>query len=241
MIHLFRRIRQQLVSQNKFSKYLLYAIGEVVLVVIGILIALKINNWNQERLKNVEAKISIEAIYNDIVRDSLLLSQRITSYKELLQHNNELIDLTKSDTANLETFINVAKNFNPTFNKIEAFNNFTFNSIESTGKLDLINQNLIKELLEYKWVQETSLNDRNIDIYLDHINNFSTKYKFGVFPNKYMTQLNSTFKDEQEYVNLLSSLIGYKSYMMKASLSNWSYTLIKAKRIILLIKTGDDD
>ena len=50
MIKFFRKIRQKLLTQNKFSKYLLYAVGEIVLVVIGILIALQINNWNQDRL-----------------------------------------------------------------------------------------------------------------------------------------------------------------------------------------------
>ena len=49
MIKFFRKIRQGLVSQNKFNKYLIYAIGEIILVVIGILIALQINNWNEER------------------------------------------------------------------------------------------------------------------------------------------------------------------------------------------------
>ena len=47
MIKFFRRIRQQVLSANRFSKYLLYAIGEIILVVIGILIALQINNWNE--------------------------------------------------------------------------------------------------------------------------------------------------------------------------------------------------
>jgi hypothetical protein len=49
MIKFFRRIRHRLVTENKFSKYLYYAIGEIVLVVIGILIALQINNWNEGR------------------------------------------------------------------------------------------------------------------------------------------------------------------------------------------------
>ena len=49
MIKFFRKIRQKLLSENKFSKYLLYAIVEIVLVVIGILIALQINNWNAEQ------------------------------------------------------------------------------------------------------------------------------------------------------------------------------------------------
>ena len=44
---IFRKIRQRLLSENKFSKYLIYAIGEIILVVIGILIALGINNWNE--------------------------------------------------------------------------------------------------------------------------------------------------------------------------------------------------
>ena len=49
MIKFLRRIRQKLLSENKISKYVLYAIGEIFLVVIGILIALQINNWNETR------------------------------------------------------------------------------------------------------------------------------------------------------------------------------------------------
>ncbi len=49
MIQFFRRIRQQLLVENKTGKYLKYAIGEIILVVIGILIALSINNWNEEK------------------------------------------------------------------------------------------------------------------------------------------------------------------------------------------------
>ncbi len=48
MIKFFRKIRQQMLSENKFGKYLLYAIGEIILVVIGILIALQINNSKEE-------------------------------------------------------------------------------------------------------------------------------------------------------------------------------------------------
>ncbi|MCW5518168.1 DUF6090 family protein [Muriicola sp. Z0-33] len=56
MLKFFRRIRQQLLSENKFSKYLLYAIGEIFLVVIGILIALQINNWNENQKQRTFAK-----------------------------------------------------------------------------------------------------------------------------------------------------------------------------------------
>ncbi|MEJ2113692.1 MAG: DUF6090 family protein, partial [Flavobacteriaceae bacterium] len=56
MIKLFNKIRQRLLSENKFSKYLLYAIGEIILVVIGILIALQVNNWNNERKEQLDAE-----------------------------------------------------------------------------------------------------------------------------------------------------------------------------------------
>lgn len=55
MIKFFRKIRQRLLTENKFSKYLIYAIGEIVLVVIGILIALSINNWNEEKKDKAES------------------------------------------------------------------------------------------------------------------------------------------------------------------------------------------
>jgi hypothetical protein len=56
MIKFFRKIRRQLFSENKFSKYLLYAIGEILLVVIGILIALSINNWNEKGKKKTQSE-----------------------------------------------------------------------------------------------------------------------------------------------------------------------------------------
>jgi len=51
MLRYFRTIRQKFLSENKFSKYTIYAVGEIILVVIGILIALQINNWNENRKK----------------------------------------------------------------------------------------------------------------------------------------------------------------------------------------------
>ncbi|MGS2727548.1 DUF6090 family protein [Psychroserpens sp. BH13MA-6] len=52
MIKFFRKIRHNLLSEGKTGKYLKYAIGEIILVVIGILIALQINNWNENQKEN---------------------------------------------------------------------------------------------------------------------------------------------------------------------------------------------
>ena len=54
MIKFFRKIRQNFLVENNVSKYMLYAIGEIVLVIIGILFALQINNWNNENNLQIE-------------------------------------------------------------------------------------------------------------------------------------------------------------------------------------------
>ncbi|MGB5203859.1 MAG: DUF6090 family protein, partial [Eudoraea sp.] len=65
MIKFFRRIRQSLLTENKIGQYLKYAIGEILLVVIGILIALQINNWNEVKKTEVKIKNSLVALRND--------------------------------------------------------------------------------------------------------------------------------------------------------------------------------
>lgn len=69
MIHFFKRIRQQLLTENKISRYLIYAIGEIFLVVIGILIALQINTWNNGKIERKDEIKSYRNIKRQILDD----------------------------------------------------------------------------------------------------------------------------------------------------------------------------
>jgi len=84
MIKFFRKIRQRLLTENKFSKYLLYALGEIVLVVIGILIALQINNWNEWRKDRIKEKI----ILNDLAKNIEINIQTFKNDKDSIQQWN---------------------------------------------------------------------------------------------------------------------------------------------------------
>lgn len=82
MITVFRKIRKNFISEGKTGKYLKYAIGEIILVVIGILIALQINNWNENRKAKAYEIQVYQQIYNDVLSDSLNLSDIIDANEQ---------------------------------------------------------------------------------------------------------------------------------------------------------------
>ena len=100
MLKYFRKIRQKLMQENKFSKYLLYAVGEIVLVVIGILIALQINNWNNTKQNEKEFEKIVEAFESDLIRnieESTIVIQR--DYRR-----DSLVDLVLKKKATREMY-----------------------------------------------------------------------------------------------------------------------------------------
>ena len=69
MIKFFRKIRRRLIDEGSLKRYIIYAIGEIILVVIGILIAVQLNNWNQERIKNVELEVLLDKVEEDLAHN----------------------------------------------------------------------------------------------------------------------------------------------------------------------------
>ncbi len=156
MIKFFRKIRQQLVTENKFSKYLIYAIGEIALVVIGILIALQLNNLNEiKKNKGYE-------------RDYLL---RIKS--DLNEDISELKSHFKFDTLQLDTYTFLGRYMNS--NSIKTTpeillnhifittrktwfegNNIVFDDMKSSGKTSLIESDTIRNKIQnyYRFFDE---------------------------------------------------------------------------------------
>ena len=95
MIKFFRDIRQNLLSEGKISKYLKYAIGEILLVVIGILIALQINNWNEEKNDHKIEKDYMLNMLEDFQDD-------LAVYKNYQKHNSEIYTLVDSIVSGLK-------------------------------------------------------------------------------------------------------------------------------------------
>jgi len=99
MIKFFRKIRQKLLTENKFSKYLLYAIGEILLVVIGILIALSINNWNESRKKeNLKQRLYVE-LRESIMSDTVAYNNAIKRYTSAYLNSQLLKEAIATDAS----------------------------------------------------------------------------------------------------------------------------------------------
>ena len=93
MIKFFRKIRQTSLMENKTGKYLKYAIGEIVLVVIGILIAIQINNWNQNKIIQKENTQLIKNILDDFKVNKKRLDKSINLVETLIGHSDRLLKL----------------------------------------------------------------------------------------------------------------------------------------------------
>lgn len=91
MITLFRRIRAKFVDSGSVSKYLIYAIGEILLVVIGILIALQLNNWNEERKAQKFEQEILYLIDQNLQRDSVRLSEVLFETEQAIEFTDRLI------------------------------------------------------------------------------------------------------------------------------------------------------
>jgi hypothetical protein len=95
MIQIFRKIRQNLIASGNTGKYIKYAIGEIVLVVIGILIALQINNWNEQQNERKIEKQYMQNMLEDL-RDDLVI------YENFQKRNNEIYSLVDSIVTGLK-------------------------------------------------------------------------------------------------------------------------------------------
>jgi len=165
MIKFFRRIRQRLLSENKFSKYLFYAFGEIVLVVIGILIALGINNNNnfnkqrkleQDYLTSLQSEFEINL--NKINTALKVNTNRVQTLEKILTLFDKKVLDTVSNTS-------ISKMLAPIFGSDISYAPATgvLNDIISSGKLSLIlNKDLRQHLASFESsldLLSTQLND----------------------------------------------------------------------------------
>lgn len=135
MISLFRKIRQKLLQQNDVGSYLKYAIGEIFLVVIGILIALQINNWNQNRLLKNDEVLLVKQLLQDTKADELFFEERLYKLKIQAYFYNNLLNLCEGLAIEKDTII------------LSDFKNQPFTKLANQSNVLKNNPNAYEQLL----------------------------------------------------------------------------------------------
>ncbi|WP_282136187.1 DUF6090 family protein [Seonamhaeicola maritimus] len=210
MIKFFRKIRQELLNQGKTIKYFKYAIGEIILVVIGILIALQINNWNEIKIENtLEIKL-LKEISDNLNEDIIQLNLNIEktsrfkgSFERVLNHlenKTQISESLKSD---------YSKIFGIGFGTFDS-NDTGFESLKSIGINSIKNDKIRKEITLIYGVKYNSITN-DISYYMGDIIESYSKFHttlYGQF------KINEAFKSA-EPINLekLQDNIAYKNYL----------------------------
>jgi len=192
MIKFFRRIRQQLLGEGKTGKYLKYALGEILLVMIGILLALQVNNWNTNITNQKEEQLILRAFHQELVYNFSKIEEKKLWCEDIKSAIMELLEIDKLELdnypkASIDTLIG----------RISWFTNTTIemsvaDAIIIGGKLSLMNNENLRFLIT-EWA-------RNVDNVRD-----TEKQDYDAFKDFWMPYL-----QEHGYIAQISNSITKK-------------------------------
>jgi hypothetical protein len=214
MITFFRKIRKSLLDSGRVKRYLVYAIGEIALVVIGILIALQINNWNESKKESdFERKILNEigvSIQRNIVHLNMAISwneEAIASCNIILKHFNE--GLPYHDSLD-HRFSSSLQWFHP------SLNNNAYESLKSYG-LHLIKNDSIRDALgsTYEWTYLDRLDTRQDEYFFNTVTPIITDlFESNEFRGKMKPLDFDELRNSQKYAHILRTLISNREWQI---------------------------
>ncbi|MCA0133815.1 DUF6090 family protein [Winogradskyella alexanderae] len=247
MIKFFRHIRQSLIMENKTSKYLKYALGEIFLVVIGILIALQINNWNEKRKLKVEEKelianlsLSFERKLNELENKNAGRTKNlngINRLREIISNQDSTVTETEMFGFLQDMFIWFAVN--------EEFS--IIDMLYSSGKINLISNDSLKaKLISWPDFMEEMLEEQRVvqDLVVNKLNPLISNYISSAnLSNSFEQKMGTTIVESpfpNDFEGLLKdrafeSLIAQKYIYLNTNIEDSKTLIAEAKSILELI------
>jgi uncharacterized protein DUF6090 len=246
MISPFRKSRKAnmpTIDSKKSNNYFLYAFGEIILVVAGILIALSINNWNEG---NKNTKHETQYLINlkaNLLADYIALQSLIDSTKVQITHVTMVQDMlvnpkeyTKSSYDNISTYVFQVQNFT----SVKS----TFDNLNSSGNLGLIkNQVLVDDLFTYyQEIEEynSGIEKATMSYSRDHITPYFMKFDVLNFENEIKVRYNYDLiksKSISDYAKdvFIINAVGFKRILLNLQLENFHRLLNLNKKINAII------
>ncbi|WP_224490926.1 DUF6090 family protein [Robertkochia flava] len=205
MITFLRSIRRKLLDKQRFSKYVLYALGEIALVVIGILIALQVNNWNEHRKNEREQIVFLNNLFSDLKNDLGQLDSIITYQSEKLRNLEALqteLQTNKDFEVIEQGFIKNQTSSNDTF----FANTGTYTTAISSGTLANLQPDSLKITITNLYQRYYYRLNYNGEVYDKR--NDQVAFQRGKFFDKINLKLTGPeVIDDSEFLNLITILI----------------------------------
>lgn len=171
MINFVRKIRQNLLLEGKTRKYLKYAFGEIVLVMVGILLALQVTNWNNQRLERLRERAILKNLQIDFQNNIANLETASASFEVAYQASVDLLEIIKGDQQinpeEVEHLVDIIVNKTMSYDLITG----SINEIFNTGSLNLIQDSALKKQIS-NWSFYYSDTEDDIVIYRDYLFSF---------------------------------------------------------------------
>ena len=247
MIKFFRKIRQNLLMENKTGKYFKYAIGEIVLVVIGILIALQINNWNQGRIEQKKEEVYLSNIKRD-------LKNQIESIDIQLEHERKYIDNTqpfldyyyKHNKIKLDTAFNQNLTI-ATERKTFVRTDPTYTDLISSGNIDIIKDVNFKNklIVYYQNLERVEKINQNNNIHLNDQIYFSEVLKLIYYddeltPNsEELVEISNRIVNTDENKLRLINLVNFRKMLAEGSTLYMSEVKIETQELLDLMNNKE--
>ena len=224
MIKFFRRIRKSLIEKNEMVKYFKYAIGEILLVVIGILIALQINNWNENRKSKEKERLALIEIISDLdysIKD--LERVKNSKYNSLLRNINAQKTLIKVLQSNAKYHDSLARYFSYANSyDVADFKISGYNSLSSSG-LDIIQNSKIRSsigqfytsnIADYKEAFKEVLQDFH-EYMLDYMRKDFTYKSLAPINRELIPNDYEALKNDKVYIQSLRTFLDVNNYYLK--------------------------
>ena len=185
MLNFFRKIRRKLSNENKFIQYSRYAVGEIVLVMVGILLALQVNNWNEERKDYSTEKELLGALKTDFLETKARLNETIKLQNEVVLYSRHLLILFETNNL-LEKKDSIAEFV--TYGALSWWRaepvTGTFDAMVSTGDIGLLkNKKLRRYLAEFNAEIKSGFEDHEYSMdLLSQLTIEQSAYPFNLSP-----------------------------------------------------------
>jgi hypothetical protein len=247
MIKFFRKIRYNLMATGKTTNYLKYAIGEIVLVVIGILIALSINTWNENRKNSHQEHKILLALKSDFTESKIRLQVTMIQQKNVLARSIALISIHEGKIPMpINDSIKIYIEDGALSWYREELITSSYDALINTGDSDIIkNENLNKSLAEFFSILNAGFEDQETCMYVLNrlmsitetialpLSDSSIRKRRGLYPNSYSIKedeaIKYLFKEEAFFGNL------YAKVQLEGNRHNFQKDLLKRVEDILLI------